>query len=149
MNGQMFSIPRWFNEGQAMNNELEGLDQTVRQARFLAATDELTRLSVLDRNLGQDDPRRVSEWYAEAGSLVAFLFERWGDTSLGAIVNQVRDGEPFSRAFEAHTGLTLDEFELAWREWLGATTPPPTLFPTPTLFFPPTPTYVPTPTPRP
>lgn len=149
MNGQMFSIPRWFNEGQAMNNELEGLDDSISQARLLALTGDLTRLAVLDRNLGMDDPRRVSEWYAEAGSLVAFLFERWGDSSLGAIVNRIRDGKSFNQALEAHTGLTPDEFELAWREWLGASSPPPTLFPTPTLFFPPTPTFAPTPTPRP
>lgn len=148
MNGQMFSIPRWFNEGQAMNNELEGLDRLIQQARYLAATDGLTRLSVLDQNLGQDDAHRVSNWYAQAGSLVAFLYERWGDESLGAIVDGVRDGLSFGRALEAHTGLPLDAFELAWREWLGATTPPPTLFPTPTLFFPPTPTFAPTPTPR-
>ena len=148
MNGQMFSIPRWFNEGQAMNNELEGLQETVAQARSLARIGDLTRLSALDRNLGQDDPRRVSAWYAQAGSLVAFLFERWGNSSLGAIVNRVRNGAPFGRALEAQTGLTLDDFEIAWREWLGALTPPPTLFPTPTLFFPPTPTFAPTPTPR-
>lgn len=106
------------------------------------------RLAVMDQAAIEErnSSQSVARWYAQAASLVAFLYERWGVESLGQIVERVRTGKRFDVALKEHTGLTMDEFELAWRKWLGATVIPPTLIPSPTFPpFPPTPTYEPTP----
>ncbi|HRE46216.1 MAG TPA: peptidase MA family metallohydrolase [Aggregatilineales bacterium] len=153
LDGNTDNVPRWFNEGQATNNELEGIDEEIERARQLAMMGNLDRLPILDRVAiqGRDSSLKTANWYAQSASLVAFLYEQWGADSLGKIIERVRTGEKFTKALADHTGLTLEEFELAWREWLGVTTPPPTLQVTPTLniIFPPTPTYEPTPMKRP
>jgi hypothetical protein len=146
MGGRVEALPRWFNEGQATNNELEGLPEELTRARLLALTSQLTRLSLLDESAeeGRDSSLKVARWYAQSASLVAFLYERWGLNSLGKIVKQVKAGKRFEDALTSYTGLSMDEFELAWRKWLGVTELPPTLVPTPTFMpFPPTPTSEP------
>lgn len=149
LDGRSESVPRWFNEGQATNNEFEGLDEELDLARDLASQGKLDRLSLLDRVAVEErnNSRKTAEWYAQAASLVSYLYEGWGEDSLGKILEQVREGKKFYTALEAHVGVSLENFELGWREWLGAFDPPPTIVPTPTLsiIFPPTPTYEPTP----
>lgn len=145
------ALPRWFNEGQAMNNELEGLAEELARAQEMGQRFQLTRLALMDQTVVQDrnSSLRVARWYSQSASLVAFLFDRWGLDSLGKIVNRVKAGQKFELALQEVTGLTFDEYELAWRAWLGATTPLPTFFPSPTFVpFPPTPTYEPTPVER-
>jgi hypothetical protein len=148
---RIFAIPNWFNEGQAVNNELSGLEQELDRVREIAMLGQLERLPLMEARttIGRNELQRVADWYAQAASLVAFLYERWGLESLGEIVKIVRDGKEFKEAMETVTGLTMDEYEIAWREWLGLTVPPPTLVPEPTIFFPPTPTAEPTPIRRP
>ncbi len=147
MGSRTSAIPIWFNEGQAVNNELEGLAEEINRVRILARTGQLERLAVMDARtiIGRNDLPRVRDWYAQAASLVAFLYERWGLESLGAIIRLVNDGKTFETALRAVTGLSLDEYEIAWREWLGLREIPPTFAPTPTLFFFPTPTHEPMP----
>ncbi|MCS6871072.1 MAG: hypothetical protein RML95_11285 [Anaerolineae bacterium] len=147
MGSRVSALPTWFNEGQAVNNELEGLEQELERVRFLARTGQLERLAVMDARtvIGRNDLPRVRDWYAQAASLVTFLYERWGLESLGAIIRQVKEGKTFETAMEAVTGLSMDEYEIAWRRWLGLYDIPPTFVPTPTLSFFPTPTHEPTP----
>jgi len=150
--GQRISaIPNWFNEGQAVNNELAGLDTELARARRLARNGKLERLAFMEARdtIGQDDLQLTADWYAQATSLVMYLYERYGLDSLGKIVAKVKDGKTFEDAFKAATGVTLDEFELGWRNWLGAKGPVATIPPTPELSFPPSPTYEPTSTPVP
>jgi hypothetical protein len=147
MGSRTSAIPIWFNEGQAVNNELEGVEEEIERVRILARTGQLERLAVMDARtiIGRNDLPRVRDWYAQAASLVAFLYERWGLESLGAIIRSVNDGKTFETAMTSVTGLSMDEYEIAWREWLGLREIPPTFAPTPTLFFFPSPTYEPTP----
>ncbi|MBO9309523.1 MAG: hypothetical protein J7551_07040 [Chloroflexi bacterium] len=147
MGSRTSAIPIWFNEGQAVNNELEGVEEEIERARLLARTGQLERLAVMDARttIGRNELPRVRDWYAQAASLVAFLYERWGLESLGAIIRLVKEGKTFETALTRVTGLSMDEYEIAWREWLGLREIPPTFVPTPTLFFFPSPTHEPTP----
>jgi hypothetical protein len=147
MGSRTSAIPIWFNEGQAVNNELEGVPEEIDRVRLLARTGQLERLAVMDARtiIGRNDLPRVRDWYAQAASLVAFLYERWGVESLGAIIRLVNEGKTFETALETVTGVSMTDYEIAWRTWLGLREIPPTFAPTPTLFFFPTPTYEPTP----
>ncbi len=147
MGSRTSAIPIWFNEGQAVNNELEGVPEEIDRVRVLARTGQLERLAVMDARtiIGRNDLPRVRDWYAQAASLVAFLYERWGVESLGGIIRLVNEGKTFESALETVTKLSMIDYEIAWRNWLGLREIPPTFAPTPTLFFFPTPTYEPTP----
>lgn len=147
-----FAVPRWFNEGQAMNAEVASKGDELQRVREMAQIGQLERLALLDAQttITYDQYERVGDWYAVATSLVYFLYERFGTEVLGKIVDGVAEDKSFDEAFEVATGWTLDEYELEWRKWLGVTAPPPTLAPTETLpaFFP-SPTFAPTRTPKP
>jgi hypothetical protein len=139
-------VPTWFNEGQAMNNQIQGIEDNVARARKLAQENRLERIANMDAraNIGKDEVEKTEDWYAQATSLVAYLYERYSLDSLGKIVARIKGGKRFEDAFAAAVGVSLGDFELGWREWLGATTPPSTIAPTPTFNpFPPSPTYEP------
>jgi hypothetical protein len=151
LGGNIIRVPRWFNEGQATLNELEGQDLELERASNMAQEGRLFRLPMMEREAvsSRDSSSRTADWYAQSTSMVAFLYEQWGLESLGAIVKRVQDGVRFDTAMQRHTGLTMEQFEQAWRDWVGSEEEIPTLLPTWTLVFPPTPTYEPTLTPRP
>jgi hypothetical protein len=130
-----------------MNNELSGLEEEITRVREIAATGKLERLPLMEARatIGGNELGATRDWYAQAASLVTYLYETWGKESLGEIITLINDGADFETAMETVTGLTMDEYELGWRAWLGLSEPPPTLVPEPTIFFPPTPTHEPTP----
>lgn len=147
-----FAVPRWFNEGQAMNAEVASKSYELQRVREMAQIGQLERLALLDAQttITYDQLERVGDWYAVATSLVYFLYERFGTEVLGKIIDGMAEDKTFEEAFEAATGWTLDEYELEWRKWLGVTVPLPTLAPTETLpAFRPSPTFAPTRTPKP
>lgn len=152
LQGRVFGIPNWFNEGQAVNNELAPIDRYLARVRELAQSGQLERLQFMEAQatITQDRLDRVDDWYATSTSLVAFLYERFGTDILGKIVDGIDGDKNFEEAFKAATGWTLDEYEIEWRKWLGLTDPPPTLLPTETMpaFFA-SPTFAPTKTPKP
>jgi Peptidase MA superfamily len=116
-----YGIPSWFEEGQAVNNEVEGLEQYVSMSRSLFRSDRLFPLEVMeDSRRFPNTDQGIREWYAQATSMVTFLFERWGAESLGKIMNQLEDFVPFYEALEAVTGLRIEEYEYQWRLWLQA-----------------------------
>jgi hypothetical protein len=149
---RVFAIPNWFNEGQAVNNELASVAAYVQRTRDIARLGQLERLEFMESRttITYDEASRVSDWYATATSLVTFLYERFEPSILGKIVDRVAEGKTFEEAFTEATNWTLVEYEIEWRKWLGLSELPPTLIPTETLpaFFP-TPTFAPTKTPNP
>ncbi|MBX3062111.1 MAG: hypothetical protein KF726_03995 [Anaerolineae bacterium] len=141
------SIPNWFNEGQAMNNEIASIEPQLERVRELAALGQIGRLALLEgqTSITRDEFNAVSDWYATATSLIYFLYEQFTPAILGKILDGVAADKSFEQAFEDATGWTLEQYELKWRAWLGITAPPPTFVPTETMpaFFA-TPTFVPT-----
>lgn len=146
MGPRVSTIPIWFDEGQAVNNQIEGIDEAIARARDIARGGRLERLAFINARgtITRNQHAVVTEWYAQATSLVAFLYDRFGTDILGKIITRINNGMGFEKAFTDATGLTMDEFELAWRDWLGATGVMATIAPTMTFPpFPPTPTYPP------
>jgi hypothetical protein len=146
MDGDKSEIPFWFDEGQAMNNELVDLDaEYLEPVRELARQDRLFRLTEMDNYVGfVTDDSAKGDWYNEATSLVAFLYDRFGLEIYGRLTTRMKGGDTFEKALKAETGWSLIEYEGEWRKWIGAR--PLTeaeLQPTPTIelpMFPPTPT---------
>ena len=128
-------IPSWFDEGQAINNQLEGIDYYLQRARGLARANKLRRITGMGSvaYISANNVGKIRDWYAQSAALVAYLYQKWGVESLGELINFVNDGDTFEVAWKKVTGLTLEEYEAEWRKWLGATKPMPTLLPTPTI----------------
>ncbi len=152
LDGNRGRVPVWFNEGQAMNNQSAGLQTSLVNVGLMARRNKLFRLNEMENyaNWGTD-LQALSNWYDEAASLVNFLFRKYGPEILGRLLKRVHEGERFEQALKNETGWSLLDFEIAWRESLGArplTTQEKA--PKPTLELPgfrPTPTYEVTSTP--
>lgn len=116
------TIPSWFDEGQAINNQREGLGPFLERARTLGRANRLIPLSSLGatRDLLSANIEQVKDWYAQAASLVTFLYVYWGQKSLGKIITKVNARKSFFVALQEVTGLTLDQYESKWRQWLSA-----------------------------
>lgn len=116
-------LPRWFHEGVAVSVE-SGWGVTS-QMRLLAAAwrdpaiDDVSRLF---RSGSQPDSTTA---YLLAAAFVEDVRERHGAAVPGAIAERVGRGEPFETAFEAETGVTVDDAAAAawatyrtWQRWL-------------------------------
>jgi hypothetical protein len=132
---RLSDIPAWFDEGQAVNNQLVGIDDYVERARRLAKANKLRRINAMGllTQIPPDNLDMIADWYAQSTSMVYYLYKQWGTESLGKLINHMIYGDTFNNAWKKVTGLTLDEFEVRWRKWVGATGPLPTLRPTPTV----------------
>jgi hypothetical protein len=134
-NIRLGEIPAWFDEGQAVNNQTEGINDYLERARRLAKANKLRRIAAMGllSQIPPDNVEMIADWYAQATSMVNYLYKEWGAESLGKLVSFINNGGSFNDAWKKVTGLTMDEFELKWRKSLGAPKALPTLRPTPTL----------------
>lgn len=106
-------LPRWFHEGVATSVEQGwGLSS---QARLIFATVADPRLADLGRLFQSESRRENVNAYLLAAALVANIRERHGADAPGRIVDQVRRGTPFPRAFLLQTDETPQQ--AAARAW--------------------------------
>jgi hypothetical protein len=74
---------------------------------------------------------------------VGYTFWKWFVANYGLdghrrVIELMQEGTTAIVALESVSGLSTIEMETRWREWLGASGPPPTLAPTFEYVFPPT-----------
>ncbi|MBN2471701.1 MAG: hypothetical protein JXN59_13350 [Anaerolineae bacterium] len=83
--------------------------------------------------------------YQLGATVFDYLVETYGLDAHRQVWELIGQNTPSYEAIERVTGLTIDQFELDWRRWMGVDGPPPTLAPSPTPPFDPfsfpTPTY--------
>jgi hypothetical protein len=146
MDGDKREIPFWFDEGQAMNNELVDIEsEYLVRVREMAYENRLFRLTDMNNYVGfVADDRAKNDWYNQATSLVAFLYDQFGLEIYGKLANRIKGGDSFEEALKHETDWNLIEYEVAWRKWVGALPlSEAELAPTPTIelpMFPATPT---------
>ncbi|MBC7222802.1 MAG: hypothetical protein H5T59_00750 [Anaerolineae bacterium] len=111
-------LPRWLDEGLAMYAEGElppanrqALERAIRQRRLI---------SVRSLSGYTGDPEQVDLYYAEAYSVVQFLLERYGRERMQELLRLFQEGTHQEEALQQVYGLTLEELDAAWREWLGS-----------------------------
>ncbi len=109
-------LPRWLDEGLAMYAEGElparnalALEEAIRE-------DKLISVRSLSGYVG--DPEKVDLFYAEAYSLVEFLLKEYGKEKMHELLNEFASGATQEEALEKVYGLSLDELDARWREYL-------------------------------
>lgn len=115
--GYISPIPTWINEGlstysqrQLLQSEAQALSLAIQRNRVLP----ITSLNASARGSAGN----VSIFYAQSGSLVAFMVERYGDDKFGefiqALANDTTDG-----AMRAVYGFDQLGLENEWRTAVG------------------------------
>jgi hypothetical protein len=108
-------VPRWFNEGLAMEVERQRQWQDQTQLFYQLVTGGETDLQDLDRLFagGQNDETRA---YALAGAFVHDLLKQHGREAARDILMQIHSGAEFDTAFAAVTGSSPSHAEAEfWR----------------------------------
>ena len=127
-------VPRWFNEGLAMEVERERRFQDQTQLLYQLLTGGQIDLQQLDRLFSgtQNDQTRA---YALSGAFVHDLVQRHGQSACREILIRIHSGIPFDSAFGTVTGnapsLAESEFwrrQRIWTSWVPIVTSSTTLW---------------------
>ncbi|MBN1966980.1 MAG: hypothetical protein JW910_20170 [Anaerolineae bacterium] len=137
-------LPLWLEEGLATYNE------TIKRGDMLALVVHAAEQGFLVPFIGlptgiRDNSLAIANLsYAEGATVFMFIDEQWGPDAVPEFLDAFRRTTSVDQVTSELFGLTMPEFELLWREWLGVPVESvPQLVPTPTIAIPtfPTPTY--------
>jgi hypothetical protein len=127
-------VPRWFNEGLALQAEHGWRFQDQSQLLYQLLIGSGTNLETIDR-LFAGDRNSQTRAYALAGAFVRDLSERYGAATPADILMRVRRGVPFDTAFTDATGKTVPgeeadfwERQRIWTMWFPIITSSTTLW---------------------
>jgi tetratricopeptide (TPR) repeat protein len=111
-------LPRWADEGIAVLSE--PYDRIQRHLRPLFQAFAEDRVFTAEQLMRLDEyptPDKMASFYGQSTTLVQFLTELRGPTTLVAFLRSAqREGYP--KALERHYGLTLGELEERWRHYV-------------------------------
>ena len=110
-------IPRWFDEGVAMQESQEweiGGSMRLSWANF---THSLLPLSDIDQDFPQESERaRLA--YTESFYAVSFMINEFGNESVKKIIESLKQTNSFSQALNMALGLNYRDFEYEWEKWV-------------------------------
>jgi hypothetical protein len=110
-------IPRWFNEGLAVN--LSGEGYWTRMHTLWDATLSKTLIPLADLDKGfPDENMKVSIAYAESADFVRFLLRDEDRARFGSLIERVRKGTAFDRALSDAYSDSTRKLEYQWHEEL-------------------------------
>jgi len=107
-------IPAWLNEGLATANQTHpdpNLDSLLERARG-----EGRLIPIRDLCFPfSTDPAEALLAYAESGSLVRYIRQRYGDSGVRSLLLAYADGADCEAGVQRALHITLDQLERAWR----------------------------------
>ena len=112
------SPPPWLDEGLATFVQAVGdprlappLDRAVRDGRLIP-------ISAL-RSSFPIDPEQALLSYAESLSIVTYLVETYGQSTVGDLATVYQQEVTHDEAVERVLGMTVDDLDAEWKTWLG------------------------------
>jgi len=108
-------VPRWFNEGLAIQVSGESRFQRMKTLWDASLSRSIIPLSDLDASF-PEGRYEVSIAYAESADFVRFLLREPDRARFVSLIERVRGGTPFDRALGDAYGTDLRKLEFQWRE---------------------------------
>jgi hypothetical protein len=110
--------PRWLNEGLAMHNEDTSHDDAIALVWEAVQRGQLLSLAQISGSFPPDEYVAALS-YAESLSVVQFILERYGAKAMAAFLQAFKEGKTTDEAITHAFGLSLEDFEDAWKEYLA------------------------------
>lgn len=110
-------LPRWLSEGLAMYLSGETMYNNRRPLGRAVVTGKTYTLEGIEDML-RFGPEQARVAYLQSISFVEFLVDRYGWPSMAKILAGYRSGEDLDKMFEAITGRSLFDVEVAWHREL-------------------------------
>ncbi len=112
-------LPRWLNEGIAMNSE-GPMENTYKSALDNAVkNNSLLSLKTISSNFPAASAQ-ASLAYAESLSVVKFLIDKYGRDKLAALLSVFKEGSTYDGALKKVYGMDTDGLDAAWQASLGS-----------------------------
>jgi len=107
-------IPRWFDEGFATYQSDEWSFGRIKTLSFIGLSNSYIPFGNLTYDFPYDE-NKAAKAYAQSFSFVSYLYEKYGNDSVKAIIKEVRGGKSFPRAVRYILGKDLKDLESRWR----------------------------------
>jgi hypothetical protein len=112
------SPPNWLDEGLAVYNQ-ETPDSDLPSILDDAVEDgELIPVRALGSSFPVD-PDQAFLSYAESHSIVTYIIEELGEDEMAELIAIFRDEVSYDTAVEESLGMTVEELDADWKDWLG------------------------------
>lgn len=125
-----FDIPGWLNEGISVFVQNEPLPGHASALDAAIAGDRVLTMPQLNSSATGSSGGTVGVYYGQAGSIVRYLVETYGEEQFAELLRTFREGSRIDNAFEAVYGFDQAGLENEWRQYVGL--PPRVAAPTPT-----------------
>jgi hypothetical protein len=112
------SPPTWLNEGLAMHSEEAAHDDERALVRRAVQLGELLSLAQISGGFPPDSEVAALS-YAESLSAVEFILDRYGPETVPTLLRAFKEGHTTDEATRQAFGLSLEEFEIEWKEYLA------------------------------
>ncbi len=112
------SPPTWLNEGLALYSEEAAHDGERARVRRAVQRGELLSLAQISGSF-PPDPEAAGLSYAESLSTVEFILDRYGRETVAALLRAFKEGKSTDEAMRQVFGLSLEGFEMEWKEYLA------------------------------
>lgn len=109
--------PVWFDEGMATHTQIGGTDAFAGMVSRAEADGVLFDIQSLSENFPYG-PAQATLAYASSWSMITYIEERWGPEGISRMIASFADGLPVEEAVPAALGLSLDDLNAAWKEWV-------------------------------
>lgn len=107
-------MPRWLDEGLAMNSEQQPRSDLEVALNKAAQADNLLPLNVLCAPFGIDFNQAVLS-YAQSKSVVRYILDRWGSARMNELLLAYRDGATCEGGVQREFNLSLPELQAEWQ----------------------------------
>lgn len=115
--------PTWLNEGLAMYNEQVSQDAALSLLWRAVQRGQTLSLAQISGNFPRDEYVAALS-YTHSLSVVQFILERYGSEAMASFVHAFKDGKTTEEAIRHAFGVSPEEFEAAWKEYLTQLPPP-------------------------
>jgi hypothetical protein len=107
-------MPRWLDEGLAMNSEQQPRSDLEIALNQAAQADNLLPLNVLCAPFGIDFDQALLS-YAQSKSVVRYILDRWGPAKMNELLLAYRDGATCEGGVQRELNLSLPELQADWQ----------------------------------
>lgn len=109
--------PVWFDEGMATHAQIGGTDSFAGMVSRAEADGVLFDIQSLSESFPYG-PAQATLAYASSWSMITYIEERWGPEGITRMVDAFAGGLPVEEAVPAALGLTIDDLDAAWKDWI-------------------------------
>ena len=114
-----FGVPDWLNEGTSVYQQSEPLSGHGAALESAIARDRVLTMVELNSSAAGDTADTVGLYYGQAGSIVRYLVETYGEEQFAELVRTFKEGSRPDDAFEAVYGFDQLGLENEWRVFVG------------------------------